>query len=90
MDLGEFFSDLDNNLHGLRIKSYSVSMPTLEDVFLNVASEDSKQLEKERRQFSENDQIMIKYYSKQILMKIIVINRNFVMTLWLLLKEEFF
>ena len=56
MDLGEFFSDLDNNLHGLRIKSYSVSMPTLEDVFLNVASEDSKQLEKERRQFSENDQ----------------------------------
>ena len=56
MDLGEFFSDLDNNLHGLRIKSYSISMPTLEDIFLNVASEDSKQLEKERRQFSENDQ----------------------------------
>ena len=49
MDLGEFFTDLDNNLGKLKIKSYSVSMPTLEDVFLNVASEDSKQLEKERK-----------------------------------------
>ena len=55
MELGEFFTDLDNHLDELRIKSYSVSMPTLEDVFLNVASEDSKQLEKERKRFSEND-----------------------------------
>ena len=55
MELGEFFTDLDNHLNELRIKSYSVSMPTLEDVFLNVASEDSKQLEKERKRFSEND-----------------------------------
>ena len=55
MDLGNFFTDLDNNLERLKIKSYSVSMPTLEDVFLNVASEDSKQLAKERRSFSKND-----------------------------------
>ena len=55
MDLGEFFTDLDNHLNELKIKSYSVSMPTLEDVFLNVASEDSKQLAKERRSFSKNN-----------------------------------
>ena len=55
LDLGEFFTDLDNNLENLGIKSYSVSMPTLEDVFLNVASEDSKQLRNERKSFSKSD-----------------------------------
>ena len=55
LNLGEFFGELDQNLENLKIKSYSVSMPTLEDVFLNVASEDSKQLQKERRSFSKND-----------------------------------
>ena len=55
LNLGDFFGELDENLENLRIKSYSVSMPTLEDVFLNVASEDSKQLQKERRSFSKND-----------------------------------
>ena len=62
MDLGEFFADLDSHLNELKIKSYSVSMPTLEDVFLNVASEDSKQLAKEKRSFSkdnsDNDKIL--------------------------------
>ena len=38
--LDKFFEDLDNNLEELKIKSYSVSMPTLEDVFLNVAQDD--------------------------------------------------
>ena len=33
-----FFNKLDNNLKKLKIKSYTVSMPTLEDVFLNVSS----------------------------------------------------
>ena len=33
LDLTKFFDDLDNNLKNLGIKSYSVSMPTLEDVF---------------------------------------------------------
>ena len=55
LNLGDFFNEFDQNLNNLRIKSYSVSMPTLEDVFLNVASEDSKQLEKERRSFSKNN-----------------------------------
>ena len=55
LNLEEFFTDLDNQLNKLKIKSYSVSMPTLEDVFLNVASGDSKKLENERRKFSENN-----------------------------------
>ena len=42
LDLTKFFDDLDNNIKNLGIKSYSVSMPTLEDVFLNVVAEDSK------------------------------------------------
>ena len=67
--MGEFFNELDNNLDQLRIKSYSVSMPTLEDVFLNVASEDSKQLEKERRSLSkinlDNDKILFETNFKE-------------------------
>ena len=55
LNLGDFFNELDQNLENLGIKSYSVSMPTLEDVFLNVASEDSKQLQKERRSLSQNN-----------------------------------
>jgi ATP-binding cassette subfamily A (ABC1) protein 3 len=55
LNLEEFLTDLDNQLNKLKIKSYSVSMPTLEDVFLNVASGDSKKLENERRKFSENN-----------------------------------
>ena len=42
LDLTKFFEDLDNNLKNLGIKTYSASMPTLEDVFLNVAAEDAK------------------------------------------------
>ncbi|MCQ2820575.1 MAG: ABC transporter permease, partial [archaeon] len=34
----KFFNDLDTYLKALKIKSYSAAMPTLEDVFLNVAS----------------------------------------------------
>ena len=40
ISLNHFFEELDNNLENLKIKSYSVSMPTLEDVFLNVAQDD--------------------------------------------------
>ena len=62
LNLGHFFNELDENLQYLRIKSYSVSMPTLEDVFLNVASEDSKQLEMARKSSSkiglDNDKIL--------------------------------
>ena len=40
VSLNDFFENLDENLNELKIKSYSVSMPTLEDVFLNVAADD--------------------------------------------------
>ena len=64
--LSKFFEDLDNNLNSLKIKSYSASMPTLEDVFLNVAAEDTKQeyekMQKSHRKFStadiDNDKIL--------------------------------
>ena len=37
-DFGNFFQQLDYNLKKLNIKTYTASMPTLEDVFLNVSS----------------------------------------------------
>ena len=42
VDIPTFFQKFDKNLKELKIKSYSASMPTLEDVFLNVAAEDNK------------------------------------------------
>ena len=42
INISIFFEELDKNLQNLKIKSYSFSMPTLEDVFLNVASENNK------------------------------------------------
>ena len=57
LDLTKFFEDLDNNLQNLGIKSYSASMPTLEDVFLNVAAEDSKkENQKLREKLAENEE----------------------------------
>ena len=47
INLSNFFQALDTNLSKLKIKSYSTSMPTLEDVFLNVAAEDSKKNKQE-------------------------------------------
>ena len=38
ISLKEFFEDLDQNMNLLNIKTYGASMPTLEDVYLNVAS----------------------------------------------------
>ena len=62
MDLGVFFELLDQNLHTLKIKSYSSSMPTLEDVFLNVAAEDNRKTKKEKENDKlieqENDQLL--------------------------------
>ena len=50
LDLKKFFEKFDENLGNLGIKSYSVSMPTLEDVFLNISAEDNKNniLEKDK------------------------------------------
>ena len=39
INLKEFFAKLDANLTDLKIKSYGVSMPTLEDVFLNISAD---------------------------------------------------
>ena len=63
LNLREFFEDLDNNLKRLKIKSYSVSMPTLEDVFLNIASDDDKSIKNNKKKSQElkeieNDKIL--------------------------------
>lgn len=42
IDLKYFFKELDNSLESLKIKTYSASMPTLEDVFLNVSADSHK------------------------------------------------
>ena len=59
-DLKSFFTKFDQNIKKLQIKSYSVSMPTLEDVFLNVAAEDNNnsKSEEEKEQAKENDKIL--------------------------------
>ena len=62
LDLKTFFQLFDINLKTLQIKSYSASMPTLEDVFLNVAAEDNKKTKEEK----END-IMIEEKNDKIL-----------------------
>ena len=58
----EFFSELDKKCEELKIKTYSASMPTLEDVFLNVAAEDTEKIQGEHRKFSQtnlsNDKIL--------------------------------
>ena len=48
IDIPKFFKQFDQNIDNLKISSYSVSMPTLEDVFLNVAAEDNKKSQKEK------------------------------------------
>ena len=62
VDIPKFFQQLDENIKELSIKSYSASMPTLEDVFLNVAAEDSKknniQNKNELTVEEENDKIL--------------------------------
>ena len=62
VDIPQFFQIFDKNLKDLKIKSYSASMPTLEDVFLNVAAEDSKKdniaKDAEIRIEEENDKIL--------------------------------
>ena len=62
LDIPKFFNAFDENLNNLRIKSYSVSMPTLEDVFLNVAAENNKKSKEEKNQEllleQENDKLL--------------------------------
>ena len=63
IDIQRFFSELDNNTNSLRIKSYSASMPTLEDVFLNVGSvrmEEEEILKTGKIDEAENERILFK------------------------------
>ena len=63
IDIQTFFSELDNNTKKLKIKSYSASMPTLEDVFLNVGSvrmEEEEMLQSGKVNEAENERILFK------------------------------
>ena len=55
----KFFEELDENLKNLKVKSYSVSMPTLEDAFLNIsANDESQKVSQEIREEKKNDDIL--------------------------------
>ena len=92
--LSKFFDDLDKNLQNLKIKTYSASMPTLEDVFLNVATDDTKNINNINitKENKENDKILFEtdfredYTSKHGKSKFIndfksCFNRRFLMTI---------
>ena len=63
IDIQSFFTELDHNLKELKIKNYSASMPTLEDVFLNVGSvrmEEEEILKSGKIDEAENERILFK------------------------------
>ena len=63
INIQSFFSDLDNNVKKLKIKNYSASMPTLEDVFLNIGSvrlEEEEMLQSGKIDEEKNEQILFK------------------------------
>ena len=63
INIETFFSDLDNNLKQLKIKNYSASMPTLEDVFLNIGSvhlEEEEMLQSGKTDEEKNERILFK------------------------------
>ena len=68
-DISQFFKEFDDNLENLRIKSYSVSMPTLEDVFLNIASKNDTITEEQqlilKNRENENDKILFETNLKE-------------------------
>ena len=70
MNLKTFFHNLDEKQNLLHIKTYSASMPTLEDVFLNIAAEDLLNIKGGHRKFSqvnmENDRILFEFDTKNI------------------------
>ena len=65
IDFSNFFNELDENIKNLNIKSYSVSMPTLEDVFLNVAAEDNKKQADEEKKKEIYDQALFSLDQKE-------------------------
>ncbi len=72
LDIQNFFTNFDANINELKIKSYSVSMPTLEDVFLNVAAEDSKKSNKEK----ENEILVQKETDDKVLYSLDLIEKT--------------
>ena len=58
ISIQKFFEDLDSNLTKLKIKSYAVSMPTLEDVFLNLAQEENNRFSYILGNQKENDRAL--------------------------------
>ena len=63
LDIKSFFTELDKKTKSLKIKSYSASMPTLEDVFLNIGSvrmEEEEMLKSGKIDEKENERILFK------------------------------
>ena len=63
INIKTFFAELDNNVKRLKIKNYSASMPTLEDVFLNIGSvrlEEEEMLNSGKIDEEKNEQILFK------------------------------
>ena len=63
INIQSFFSELDNNVKKLKIKNYSASMPTLEDVFLNIGSvrlEEEEMLNSGKIDEEKNERILFK------------------------------
>ena len=64
----ESFINLDNNLESLNIKSYSISMSTLEDVFINISEiVKRKKMSKEEYEKEENEKMEKREKNNKIL-----------------------
>ena len=89
LDIQSFFSDLDNNVGKLKIRNYSASMPTLEDVFLNIGSvrlEEEELLNSGKIDEEKNERILFKQkYIKNFTRK-----EKFVLDAVTLLKKRLF
>ena len=89
LDLESFFSDLDNNVEKLKIRNYSASMPTLEDVFLNIGSvrlEEEEMLNSGKIDEEKNERILF----KQKYIKDFSKSEKFFIDAGTLLKKRFF
>ena len=89
INIQSFFSELDNNVKKLKIKNYSASMPTLEDVFLNIGSvrlEEEEMLQSGKVDEEKNERILFKQkYIKDFTKK-----EKFLFDAVALLKKRFF
>ena len=89
INIQSFFSDLDNNVKRLKIRNYSASMPTLEDVFLNIGSvrlEEEEMLQSGKVDEEKNEKILF----KQKYIKDFTKTEKFFFDAWALLKKRSF